>query len=212
MPHSSVWRILRKRLHVKGYRPQLLPALNPQDHNLRFHFCVDFQQPLEEDGLTEKLVFSDEETFHVCGKVNGHNVRIWGTENPHATVEHVRDSPKENVFCAALSCKVYVPFFFAEPTVTSVNYLDMLQLWLMLQLQEDSEDFIFQHDGAPLHFHFDVRIHISANLSGRWIGRASDYDSPLLSWSPLSPGLSPCDFFIWGILQTIGWMVLWLRR
>jgi hypothetical protein len=59
-------------------------------------------------------------------------------------MEHVHDSPKIKVFCAISSCKVYVPFFFAEPTVTCINYLDMLQLWLMSQLQEDSEDFIFQ--------------------------------------------------------------------
>jgi len=34
MSQSSVWCILRKRLHVKGYWVQLLQALNPQDHNL----------------------------------------------------------------------------------------------------------------------------------------------------------------------------------
>jgi hypothetical protein len=56
-----------------------------------------FQQRLEEDGFAEKLVFSDEATFHVRGKENRHSVRIWVTENPHATVEHVRDSPKVNV-------------------------------------------------------------------------------------------------------------------
>jgi hypothetical protein len=50
-------------------------------------------------------------------------------------MEYVRDSPKVNVFCAVSSCKVYGPFFFAEPTVTGINYLDMLQLWLMPQLQ-----------------------------------------------------------------------------
>jgi len=66
MLQSSVWRILRKRLHVRGYWLQLLQALNPQDHNLRFHFCVDFQRRLEEEGFAEKLVFSDEATFHVC--------------------------------------------------------------------------------------------------------------------------------------------------
>ena len=47
-------------------------------------------------GLAEKLVFSDEATLHVCGKVNRHNVRIWGMENPHATMEHIRDLPKVN--------------------------------------------------------------------------------------------------------------------
>jgi hypothetical protein len=122
MPQSSVWHILRKRLCVKGYRLQLLQALNPQDHNRRLHFWVDFQQRLEEDGFAEKLVFSDEVTFHVCGKVNHHNVRIWGTENPHAMMEHIHDSPKVNVFCAVSSCKVYGTFFFAEPNVTSIYY------------------------------------------------------------------------------------------
>ena len=106
-----------------------------------------------------------------------------------------------NVFCAVPSCKVYRPFFFVEPTVTSINYLDMLQLWLMPQLQEDGEDFIFQHDGAPPHCHFDVRTHLNVNLPGRWIGRASHNDSPLLPWPPRLSDLTPCDFFLWGYIQ-----------
>jgi len=201
MSQSSVWRILRKRLRVKGYQVQLLQALNPQDHNLHLRFCLDFQQRLREDGFAEKLVFSDEAMFHVCGKVNRHNVRIWGTENPHATNEYVRDSPKVNVFCAVSSCKVYRPFFSAEPTVTSIKYLDMLQLWLMPQLQEDIVDFIFQQDGDPPHYHLDVRAHLNANLPGCWIGRASHNDSPLLPWPPRSPDPTPCDFFLWGYVK-----------
>ena len=70
-------------------------------------------------------MFTDEATFHLSGKVNRHKVRIWGTENPHEIEEHARDSPKLNVFCA--SVKVYGPFFFAEPTVTGISYLDMLE-------------------------------------------------------------------------------------
>jgi hypothetical protein len=76
---SSVWRILHKHLRAKGYRLQVLQVLNPQDQNLRLQFRVDSIHRLEEDGFAEKLVFSDEETLHVCGKVNCHNVRIWGT-------------------------------------------------------------------------------------------------------------------------------------
>ena len=49
--------------------------------------------------------------------------------------------------------------------------MDMLQLWLMPQLQEDIVD--FQQDGAPTHYHLDVRAHLNAILPGRWIGRAS---------------------------------------
>jgi len=185
---------------VKGYWLQLLQALNPQHHNLSLHFCVDFQQQLEEDGFAEKLVFSDMGMFHVCGKVNCHNICIWGMENP-PTMEHVRDSPKVSVFCAVSSCKVYGPFFFAGPTVTGINYLDMLRLWLMPQLQEDSEDFVFQQDGALPHFNFDVCAHLSANLSSCCIGHASHSDSPLLPWPPRSPDLTPCNFFLWGYVK-----------
>ena len=46
----------------------------------------------------------------------------------YANVEHQRDSPKVNVFCAISSQKVYGSFFFAEETVTGMTYLDMLQL------------------------------------------------------------------------------------
>jgi hypothetical protein len=139
--------------------------------------------------------------FHVCGKVNRHNVCIYGTENPHATVEHIRDTPKVNVCFAIFSCRVYGPFSFAEPTVTGIIYLDMLQLWLMPQLQEDSEDFIFQQDGALPHFHFDIHAHLNANLPGCWIGHASDNDSPLLPWPQRSPDLTPCDFLLMGLHQ-----------
>ena len=55
----------------------------------------------------KRLVFSDEATFHTNGKVNEHNVHIWGKENPHATVEHVRETPKVRVFCAISKMQVY---------------------------------------------------------------------------------------------------------
>ena len=50
--------------------------------------------------LMTGLFLSDEATFHVNGKVNKHNTRIWGTENPHEILEHQRDSPKgDRVLC-----------------------------------------------------------------------------------------------------------------
>jgi len=55
---------------------------------------------MEEKDFVERLIFCDEATFHISGKVNVHNVRIWGTEQPHAQIEHQRDYPKVNVSCA----------------------------------------------------------------------------------------------------------------
>jgi len=63
------------------------------------------------------------------------------------------------------------------------------------------ENFVFEQDGAPLHFHFDVRAHLIANLPGRRMACTSHNDSPLLPWPPRSPDLTPCDFFLWGYIK-----------
>ncbi|GBM48295.1 hypothetical protein AVEN_98040-1 [Araneus ventricosus] len=44
------------------------------------------QQALKDDGLAGTLIFSDEATSHLSGKVNRHNVRVWGTES--TSLEH----------------------------------------------------------------------------------------------------------------------------
>ena len=57
---------------------------------------------------------------------------------------------------------------------------------------------IYQQDGTPPDFDYDVRGYLNGTLPHRWIGRASQDDSPLLSWPPRSPDLTPCVFFLWG--------------
>jgi len=47
------------------------------------------------------------------------------------------DSPKVNVFCALSVNKVYGPFFFMKQSITGTAYLNMVELWLMPQLEED---------------------------------------------------------------------------
>jgi hypothetical protein len=58
----------------------------------------------------------------------------------------------------------------AEETVTGMTYLDILQLWLMPQLQH-IPTFIFQHDVSPAHFHCEVLQYLNTMLPGLWIGR-----------------------------------------
>ncbi|PSN40954.1 hypothetical protein C0J52_19214 [Blattella germanica] len=114
------------------------------------------QAAMEEDnGFQDSLVFSDEANFHLSGKVNRHNVRIWGTQQPYVIVQHERDSAKVNV-----KSKLYGPFFFAEKTVTGMSFLDMLEQWLLPQLTEDSNNFVLQ-----------IRDYLNTQLPRRWIGR-----------------------------------------
>ena len=63
--------------------------------------------------------------------------------------------------------------------------------------------FIYQQDGAPLHFHHPVRGYLNDTLNHRWIGRASQDDSPLPPWPPRSPDLTPSDIFLRGYVKDI---------
>jgi hypothetical protein len=69
----------------------------------------------EDETFLNGVCFSHEATFHVSGKLNTHNVRIWGLENPHVTRELQRDSPKVNVWCGIMCNRIIGPFSSKEP-------------------------------------------------------------------------------------------------
>ena len=125
------------------------------------------------------MVFSDEATFHVSGKVNKHNIRIWGSENPCEVVEKEKDSPKINVWCGLMHNQIIGPFIFAESTITANIYLDMLKNYVAPRLEE------FQQDGAPPHWGLIVRDFLNETFPNRWIGR----NGPT-PWPPRSPDIT----------------------
>ena len=57
-----------------------------------------------------------------------------------------------------------------------MNYLDMLTEWLFPQLEEEGNEFLFQQDGAPPHWHLDVQEVLNEQLAGRWIGRTGNQE------------------------------------
>ena len=59
------------------YKLHLIQHLKDTDKPAREDFCTQMQAILEEDEFDDRLVFSDEATFHLTGKVNKHNTRIW---------------------------------------------------------------------------------------------------------------------------------------
>jgi hypothetical protein len=71
----------------------------------------------------------------------------------------------------------------------------------MPQTQEDSNKFLFKQDGAPPHFHNDVREYLSIELPRRWIGRAGERDECFMKRTPRSPDLTSSDFFLWGYIM-----------
>jgi hypothetical protein len=129
----------------------LLHAIRPGNNRRRYDFSFDILNEIDNDEqFLQHVMFSDVANFHVSGHLHRHNVRIWANERPHDFVEHERDSPEDNVLCALTRDRVIGPYFFAERTVTSYNYLDMLKLLAGPKIDDDSV--IFQQDGAPAHY------------------------------------------------------------
>ncbi|GBO33616.1 hypothetical protein AVEN_64562-1 [Araneus ventricosus] len=187
---------------MKLYVIQLVQQLKQEDYCKRMNYATFMQESMEDETMADRLIFSDESTFHMSGKVNRYNSQIWGTEKPSTVIEHDHASAKVNVFCAISSRKLYGPFFFfSERSVTSNVYLDMLEVWLMPQLDSDSTDYIFQQDGAPPHWNMEVRTFLKQHLPKCWIGQSGDADDVFCSWPLRSPDLTPCDFFIWSYVK-----------
>jgi hypothetical protein len=139
------------------------------------------EQLTADDNYLQKILFSDEATFHTHGVKNRHNCIIWGSENPDALMEHVRDSPKVNVWCSIMSDRIVGPFFFHESTITSAVCLDTLENFVFPQIAE-VDGLIFQQDGAPPHFGAIVRTALVERFHGRRIGRGGP-----INWPPRSP-------------------------
>jgi len=64
-------------------------------------------------------------------------------------------------------------------------------------VDEEVQGYIYQQDGAPPHWHKEVREYLNENLPGRWVGSAEATDNTFCSWPPRLPDLTVCDSFQW---------------
>jgi hypothetical protein len=141
-----------------------LQHVTPQETKLVTHFAVHFSSRLEHDELfTAKIVFSDEATFLLQGNVNRHDLRLWGRNNPHEVTEHMRDSPKLNVFCALSKQKVFETLSFDESSEPGTVYLDMLDESLMPILEEGGPEDILSHK--------EMTEFLNRKFPGKWTSR-----------------------------------------
>jgi hypothetical protein len=178
--NMTVWKVLRKRLCFKPYKMRWVQAFTPGDKVKKGEFCEEMQLKTEEDGFVKRLI-SDGATFHISGKVNRHNVRI---RRAPARLYY-----KVNVFCAVSREKVFGSFFFTEATVTGGSFLDMLESWVLLQLNTNYDDYF----PPPPNFHTNVRVLLNRVLPQSSIGRvANGSDSMTTSF----PGSYTSGFFL----------------
>jgi len=71
MSQQTVWKILQKHLGMIPYKLQLVQVLSCDDKRVHYSFCMSVQQWNEgDDDFFNRLIFGDESTFHLNGKVN----------------------------------------------------------------------------------------------------------------------------------------------
>jgi hypothetical protein len=200
IPQTTVWRVVHNRLHLHAYKVQIIQALKPDGKPRRFQFAKYIWSKVKSDeNFLRRWIFPDEATFYVSWRVNRHNCIIWGSETPHAIREI-----EWNVGCALLCTEVLGSFLFAGKTVTTMTYLDMLQLHLLPQLEGHQPNVVvFQQDGAPPHWVRVVREFLDMHFPGCWFGRDG-----LIPWPPHPPDITPLDFFLWGYVTRPLWSTL----
>uniref|UniRef100_A0A914ZC01 Transposase n=1 Tax=Panagrolaimus superbus TaxID=310955 RepID=A0A914ZC01_9BILA len=179
---------------------QYVQELFPNDLLLRVNFAEEHLAFLsaQPDHL-ERIWWSDEANFHVCGGVNKEDFRYWSPINPLFHSAKPLHSPKVTVWAALNANGIVGPYFFPG-TVGAQSYCQMLEEVFIPEIQNrpDFDTMLFQQDGAPPHFALQTRALLDEVFPERWIGRAS----PNLNWPPRSPDLTPLDFFCWGYIKS----------
>ena len=180
------------------YIPRLVQQLSDDDPDRRLEFCEWVQEMVRrEPGFMGSIIWSDEAQFKLNGTVNRHNCVYWAEDNPHITVEKAVNLPGVNVWCGLSARGLIGPFRF-EGTVTGETYRTMLadSIFPAIRALYGNDEFYFQQDGAPPHYHRDVRAYLDHNVPGHWIGRRGPIEFPARS-----PDLTPLDFFLWGTVK-----------
>lgn len=199
---STLHLILKKDLHLRAYKIQLVQELKPSDYEQRLNFV---QEMLARFATFDNILFSDEANFHLNGHVNKQNCRYWSQVNPRHKHMRPLHSPKVVVWAAMSAKGIIGPYFFEDGrghalTVNTDRYCDMIRTFLAPSLQEFSgynSATFFQQDGARCH------------TTDRSIGALNElFPGKLMSlrgnikWPPRSPDLSPLDYFLWGYLKS----------
>lgn len=199
---ASVSRIIRAN-QFHPYHVHLVQNLEENDFLKRLQFIHFMRHEINgNDNFLNCVLFSDEARFSNNGSVNKHNCHYYAQVNPRWMVAaHFQRVYTVNVWCGILGDHVIGPHFF-EGNLTGEIYLDFLVNILPTILDDvdllTRQQMFYQHDGAPPHYHINVRNYLNRAYENKWIGRGA-----VVPWPPRSPDITPLDFFLWGYVKEL---------
>lgn len=201
---TTVQKILKHEFRFHPYKDQKAQFIPDGSNDARLEFARDFSAFMDNNFITDLIIFTDESHFPIDGYSNPQNDRTWAAVNPHVIREQHLHARRVTVWCGVSSRGIIGPFFFHD-TITSEMYLEMLQNDAIPALDRypaDLTDMWFQQDGATIHTTPDVLDYLNETFGGNVISRKfPERHGRGFMWPPYSPDLTPCDFFLWGAVK-----------
>jgi hypothetical protein len=198
MSYTTTQKIARRALQLYPYRLILVQALSEFDKMVRVEACRRLLDVLTEEKL---VIYSDEATFRTDGFVNRWNCRIWDYNRPDDFIVESNQGARSVTVWAGMSQQhLFGPYFFPG-TVSGDAYRAVIsEMFIndLLQRVGSTEQIWFQQDGAPAHTAGDTKELLQSHFGTRVVSRGF-----LHEWPPRSPDLTPCDFFLWGVVKDI---------
>ena len=192
MSINKIWRILRKNLKFKPYRPHKAQLLSPANMESRL-IASNFFLTFTEEQL-EKVLWSDEKWFVLHQAPNSQNDVIWGPANTRNVVPCKKAHQAKVMAWVGIVDGKVLPVHWFEGSVDSNKYLDMLQtkVWPAIKGRSTRNQFWFMQDGASPHCTAAVLKFLALKFGNRVISRKTEH-----FWPPYSPDLNPLDFSFW---------------
>jgi hypothetical protein len=188
-----------KALKLTSYSPHLLQMLTEDDFDRRVEFSEWFMIRCEaEPDFPRRILWTDEVSFKLNGRINRHNSVYWSDSNPHEVILEELNVPSLTVWAGIWSGDIVGPYFF-DGTVTGESYFEMLREVVLPELDNsslyDNNEIIWQQDRAPPHYSLRFREFYKTRFP-EWIGRRVTVDCP-------PPPQRSCDFSVWCIMENI---------
>ncbi|GFW17336.1 uncharacterized protein TNCV_3905461 [Trichonephila clavipes] len=74
--------------------------------------------------------------------------------------------------------------------------------------KSEPNNFIRQQDSAPPYWHLSVRDWLNITVPNQWIGRKEPPDKACIAWPPRSSDLTPCNFYLYGLITDCVYVLL----
>ena len=192
MSINKIWRILRKFLKFKPYKPHTAQVLSPANMQARLA-ASNFLLSFTEEQL-EKVLWSDEKWFVLHQAPNSKNDVVWGPANTRNVVACKKAHQAKVMAWVGIVDGKVLPVHWFEGNVDSNKYLDMLEtiVWPAVRGSATRKQYWFMQDGAPPHCTAEVLEFLASKFGDRVISRKTQH-----FWPPYSPDLNPLDFSFW---------------